>query len=241
MASGSLGIARDNRVRHRDFWHENQTAAEEQYEAVRIDANATSIVGTFATTQEAMVAADRVAGRCAPVRGVLRSLGGDVEARSVRGERTRGACWARLKEEGWTVAAGIVKCPHCGLKVIPRDDGVCPSCRSFEFSATLPQSGEGDFEDLRPRPRIAPTWQERRSVNLIALSSFCLGVIGVLLGPRPSSASMVAVMSGMWALLAIRRSQAAQSGVWLARIGIVLGATMTVVSAFLAILGRHGK
>jgi hypothetical protein len=39
----------------------SQEEDEEQYEAVRIDGNATSIVGTFATAGEAREAADRVA------------------------------------------------------------------------------------------------------------------------------------------------------------------------------------
>ncbi len=39
----------------------SQEEDEEQYEAVRIDGNATSIVGTFPTPAEARNAADRVA------------------------------------------------------------------------------------------------------------------------------------------------------------------------------------
>jgi hypothetical protein len=39
----------------------SQEEDEEQFEAVRIDGNATSIVGTFTTAQAAMAAADRMA------------------------------------------------------------------------------------------------------------------------------------------------------------------------------------
>ena len=115
----------------------------------------------------------------------------------------------------------IQGCPICKMRVLPASDGLCPACRSYDFKAAKVVSeaaADQAQKDLRtsahPPARLHP----------LALISAGLGVGGIFLP------MFLAILSGFMALATgwsaardIKGSSGRESGLRLARFGMVVG------------------
>ena len=131
----------------------------------------------------------------------------------------------------------IATCPVCRMRVLPSDDHLCPSCHAYDFAlekavseAAATQARARREASLKPQPALHP----------LALVSGALGLASLALGPYPAiGAGVLAAAAGWWASRDIRSSLGADSGLWLARSGAVLGLGMASAWILILVVGRY--
>lgn len=125
----------------------------------------------------------------------------------------------------------IIRCPHCGVRVVPSSDGECPSCR--RPTAAISKSASADADE--PLRRLAviqndPAWQFRTLSYLLGGSWGIFGVCGVVfstLDSRLFSAVMWGLMPVALGILICLKQ------VWAVRVGLVISYWLILHSVFI--------
>jgi hypothetical protein len=135
------------------------------------------------------------------------------------------------------VDTDIATCPVCSMRVLPAADQKCPSCQAYDFG-----TGQVVNEDIakKTRARIMAAQTPTRRLHPLSVVSALLGLGSLAAGPYPGiGAGLLAALTGWWSSRDIRRSAGGESGLWLARSGLVLGLAMAGVWIGLLLVGRY--
>ena len=137
------------------------------------------------------------------------------------------------------MSSDIATCPICRMRVLPAPDGACPSCRAYDFT-TARVLNESAAKKASARVKAAE--KPRRSLHPLAVVSCLLALGSATAGPYPAiGAGLLAAVFGWWASRNIRASAGTESGLWLARIGVVVGLGVATAWTLVLVVARHGS
>jgi hypothetical protein len=135
------------------------------------------------------------------------------------------------------VETDVVTCPVCTMRVLPTADGTCPSCHAYDFATA--QVVDEDAA-RKTRARVVAARKPDRRLHPLSVVSALLGLGSLAAGPYPGiGAGLLAALAGWWSSRDIRRSAGRESGLWLARSGLVLGLAMAGVWISILLVGWH--